>query len=190
MGLIATLSFDDGGPDDLKVIELLRRLQLPATFYLVVNRVRAMQAEAYAGFEIASHTVTHPNMAAWPLDLMRLELSDSRAWLRAWSDKSPSGVAWPGGGYSPECGVQAAAAGYRYGRGYYVSHGDSRLSGGPWNRSITFKFAHEAWAPTGQDAHLVAHPAAMSLPPFEQTLHAMIDRGYRFLTNAEFYHAI
>lgn len=189
----ATWSFDDGGPDDLRVMDILRAHGVTATFYLVAARVElTMNPRAYDGFEVASHTLTHPIMRNLTPAGRAAEIMESRAWFAGWLGEAPHGIAWPGGGYVPDCGDAARAAGYRYGRGYFVSPSDPHTFGAPWNRGISVKFAEQpVLIGAGcADLHLVAHPAAMNLALFEETLRLMLDLGYRFVPNAEFYHVV
>lgn len=187
---LATMSFDDGGPDDRRVIEMLERHNVPATFYLVLKRLAAMQSRDYAGHEVASHTMAHPRMVDCTPEQLTREIVDSRNRLADFCGAYPKGIAWPGGGYIAACGEIAKAAGYRYGRGYYTTQGDTRTEGGPWNRAITVKFNREIWRPRGNAVHLVAHPAAMSVDALDRTVQLMLDAGYRFVTNAEYYRCV
>lgn len=191
----ATWSFDDGGPADLPVLEILRKRGIPATFYLVMDRVSGMDPRVYDGVEVGSHTVTHPNMRVILPQRRLYEMDESRKWLASFIGKPVIGIAWPGGGYIPECGDVALTLGYLYGRGYYVTQGNARTVGGRWNRGISVKFQYPAgqnmlWIPTGEDVHLVGHPHLMDLVKFEATLQLIQDDGYRFVTNAEFYQCL
>ena len=81
MEKIMLLSFDDGTVYDPKFIELLNRYQIPCTFHLnsgleefvwyyhddPVKRQNLRQAkelDVYHGHEVASHTLTHPDLTA------------------------------------------------------------------------------------------------------------------------------
>ena len=64
-----TFSYDDGAVQDIRLIELLNRYGLKATFNLNsgllggYNRVPQQDVAAlYAGHEIAAHTLTHPDL--------------------------------------------------------------------------------------------------------------------------------
>src|SRR5262249_23365606 len=71
------LTFDDG-PDPTwtpKILAVLRREHVPATFFVVGTHVASypaiIRAELRAGDEVGSHTYTHANLAsaAWRLPL-------------------------------------------------------------------------------------------------------------------------
>lgn len=64
-----TCSFDDGGKDDLKIVKLLQKYKLPATFYIVLDWVGKdgfldwddIKEMDRLGFKIGSHSITHPS---------------------------------------------------------------------------------------------------------------------------------
>ena len=70
MQKIVTLSFDDGVTQDRKLISLLKKYGLKCTFNLNSKLLGSEGAlskiapgdvkEVYAGFEVASHSCTHP----------------------------------------------------------------------------------------------------------------------------------
>lgn len=68
-----TLSFDDGRVQDRRLIALLNRCGIKATFNLNSgeqgeNRIPLCEyAPLYAGHEIAAHGVRHPGMTATPV---------------------------------------------------------------------------------------------------------------------------
>ena len=75
------LTFDDG-PDARytpQVLEVLRREQVPATFFIIgLNgdlNARLLQRIVDEGHEIGNHTFTHPNIARISPQLLSLELS-------------------------------------------------------------------------------------------------------------------
>jgi len=81
------LTFDDG-PDPRwtpRVLDVLRRHHVPATFFVIGSRVLAhpeiVRAELRAGSEVGSHTFTHADVSAVPRWQARLELSLTQAAL-------------------------------------------------------------------------------------------------------------
>lgn len=96
-------SWDDGVVEDARLTELLRRYRARATFNLNPGLHRRQRSfgwrcgdqevwrlgwdelsEVYAGFEIANHSLSHPNLSdLGPLDLER-EVRDSRRLLQDW----------------------------------------------------------------------------------------------------------
>lgn len=54
------ISFDDGAHDDIRVVTLLEKYQLKATFFIPSNSWGADNLHIYDGHEVACHTHTHP----------------------------------------------------------------------------------------------------------------------------------
>jgi peptidoglycan/xylan/chitin deacetylase (PgdA/CDA1 family) len=78
---VVALTFDDG-PDPIwtpKILSVLRRYDVPATFFVVGSRVlqwpEIVRDEVEAGGEIGSHTLTHADMGAIPPWRQSLELA-------------------------------------------------------------------------------------------------------------------
>jgi peptidoglycan/xylan/chitin deacetylase (PgdA/CDA1 family) len=84
------LTFDDG-PHPLftpKLLDLLRREQVPVTFFVVGKMVdknpELVQQEAAEGHEVANHTYHHLRLASLPPDMIEPELREgARAIMRA-----------------------------------------------------------------------------------------------------------
>jgi peptidoglycan/xylan/chitin deacetylase (PgdA/CDA1 family) len=81
------LTFDDGpGPYTPRVLRVLERLRVPATFFVVgeqLNSFRAgLRAELRGGFEIGDHTETHPLLSRLGPAAQRRELRDQIARVR------------------------------------------------------------------------------------------------------------
>ncbi|MGH9580784.1 MAG: polysaccharide deacetylase family protein [Terriglobales bacterium] len=82
------LTFDDGpnDPHTLRLLEVLARHQVCATFFLigryVAQRPEIVQAIARAGHAFANHTFTHPNLAFCPPTRIRQELEQCQRALR------------------------------------------------------------------------------------------------------------
>lgn len=79
-----TLSFDDGRVQDRRLVALLNRCGIKATFNLNSgeqgeNRIPLCEyAPLYAGHEIAAHGVRHPGMTATPLPLSAQQVLEDR----------------------------------------------------------------------------------------------------------------
>jgi peptidoglycan/xylan/chitin deacetylase (PgdA/CDA1 family) len=78
-----SLTYDDALPSQLKyAVPVLAQYQLKATFFLSGGRIADFAAQAQAGHELGSHTVTHPcnaDLARLSLEEMALELDAGRA---------------------------------------------------------------------------------------------------------------
>ena len=128
-------SWDDGVVDDIRLADLLRRHQASATFNLnpglhhagrsfswrygdkeVWRLGRDELVEIYAGFEIANHSLNHPNLPDLsPTDLRR-EVQDSRRILQEWFQQPVRGFCYPFGGFNPVVKEAVRAAGHVYAR--------------------------------------------------------------------------
>ncbi|HRC68189.1 MAG TPA: polysaccharide deacetylase family protein [Candidatus Competibacter denitrificans] len=128
-------SWDDGVVDDLRLTDLLRRYGATATFNLnpglyqsgrsfgwhygdkeVWRLARDELTTVYAGFEIANHSLTHPNLADLsPMDLAR-EVGDSRRLLQDWFQQPVRGFCYPFGTFNPAVKEAIRATGHLYAR--------------------------------------------------------------------------
>lgn len=128
-------SWDDGVVDDCRLTELLRRYEATATFNLnpglhqpqrafswqygdkaVWRLGRDELASVYAGFEIASHSLTHPNLPDLsPADLA-WEIGESRRQLQEWFQQPVRGFCYPFGTFNPAVKEAVRAAGHIYAR--------------------------------------------------------------------------
>jgi peptidoglycan/xylan/chitin deacetylase (PgdA/CDA1 family) len=137
LGGTLSITFDDGYRDNIEVAApILRRLQLPATFFVTTgfvgsqvtppwdrqlpfkagwmswDDVRALHAE---GFEIGSHTDSHLDMGAADPDTVRADLALSKEKLREALGASVTLFAYPFGGpehISRRARDQVRAAGF------------------------------------------------------------------------------
>lgn len=112
-----TLSFDDGITQDERFIEILNKYGIKCTFninssllgmdgYLLINdkkishkkispeRVR----EVYKGHEVASHTLTHPNLTTLSPDEIIEQVERDRRTLSELAGYEVTGFAYPCGG--------------------------------------------------------------------------------------------
>ena len=107
------LTFDDGPNERTgEMLEMLAKLGVPATFFLVGFRAeeqpeltRAIQA---AGHEIENHSYTHPNLTTLTADEVEAQLSKTSAVIRAITGK-PSAYFRPPGGHIDRLVRRAAA---------------------------------------------------------------------------------
>jgi len=112
-----TLSFDDGVTQDIRLIEMLDRYGLKATFninsgllgkpgQLIRNgrevrhdRITAEDlSRVYAGHEIAAHTLTHPNLTQQTDEEIIRQVEEDRRRLSDLCGYEVVGMAYPGGG--------------------------------------------------------------------------------------------
>jgi hypothetical protein len=116
-----TTSWDDGHILDLRIADLLIKYNLTGTFYIAKNYLPTRLSETeIARFsqqhEIGSHTLTHPDLTSIPLDQVRSELKDSKAWLEGVIQKPVTAFCYPRGQFNPEIQRAVAEAGYTMAR--------------------------------------------------------------------------
>lgn len=76
------LTFDDGpGPYTARVLRILRRMHVHATFFVIGRQVaeypRLVAGEARSGSEVGDHTFTHPPLAALGRAAQRAQIVDT-----------------------------------------------------------------------------------------------------------------
>jgi len=135
-GMLIVQCWDDGVVDDIRLTEILRRYGARAAFSLnpgaygpgrsygwrhedkdVWRLGRDELASVYDDFEIASHSLTHPNLADISCDLMEQEIRQSRMILEDIFQKSVYGFCYPFDVYNDAVKNAVRAAGYRWARG-------------------------------------------------------------------------
>ncbi|MEI2783538.1 MAG: polysaccharide deacetylase family protein [Candidatus Competibacter sp.] len=134
-GMRVVQSWDDGVVEDIRLTELLRRHGATATFNLNPGLHRPQRSfgwnygdrevwrlgrdelvSVYAGFEIANHSLTHPNLPDLsPVDLER-EVAESRRILQDWFQRPIRGFCYPFGGCNSAVKEAVRAAGHAYAR--------------------------------------------------------------------------
>ncbi len=112
-----TFSYDDGVTQDIRLIEILNKYNLKATFNinsellgksgeLNINGIRiahnkipaADVPSVYKGHEIAVHTLTHPNLTQCDEAEVLRQVREDRNNLIALAGYDVNGMAYPGGG--------------------------------------------------------------------------------------------
>ncbi|MBL8259761.1 MAG: polysaccharide deacetylase family protein [Candidatus Competibacteraceae bacterium] len=128
-------SWDDGVVDDVRLTELLRRYGATATFNLnpglhqprrsyswsygakeVWRLGQEELASVYAGFEIANHSLHHPNLPDLAPQELGREVGDSRRILQDWFQQPVRGFCYPFGTWNPAVREAIRAAGHVYAR--------------------------------------------------------------------------
>ncbi|HSE61329.1 MAG TPA: glycosyltransferase [Candidatus Saccharimonadales bacterium] len=123
--LIVTTSWDDGHKLDVRLAALLRKYNLPGTFYvspfdrefpkkdlLTDAEVRALSKE----FEIGAHTMTHPRLPDISDDEARREMRESKEYLEGVTGKPIVSFCYPGGEYNRQHPGLAEEVGFSYAR--------------------------------------------------------------------------
>ena len=129
-----TFSYDDGVTQDIRLIELLNKYGLKGTFNLNSQlmeeeftwvhpygmNVTRLSVEAtrhlYDGHEIASHTLTHPDLRDKTDEQLLWEIGEDKRRLEELFGREVAGFAVPFHYFSDEFAHCAAKCGFRYAR--------------------------------------------------------------------------
>lgn len=128
-------SWDDGVVDDIRLAGLCREYGAAASFNLnpslhgssrghrwsyrgkdVQRLARSELADTYAGFEIANHTATHPDLRALPAEQLVGEITDARRALQDWFGQEVDGFCYPFGWGTQAAQEAVEQAGHRFAR--------------------------------------------------------------------------
>lgn len=112
------LTFDDGPHPSytLKLLEILKRYRIKATFFLVGKMAEKypdlVKAEVEAGHSIGNHTYHHVNLTKIPEWKVATEIKACGEVLKAITGRAPHLFRPPGGDYSKRVTEDAEALGY------------------------------------------------------------------------------
>lgn len=129
-------SWDDGVTADARLVEVLRKHKAKATFNLCaglhdigrqLSNIKSKAGpitrlgwnemkEVYSGFTIGNHSLSHPSLAALPLDTARRDVEEGRDRLQQFFDQPVLGFAYPNGSYNTQVMDVIRAAGHVYAR--------------------------------------------------------------------------
>jgi cellulose synthase/poly-beta-1,6-N-acetylglucosamine synthase-like glycosyltransferase/peptidoglycan/xylan/chitin deacetylase (PgdA/CDA1 family) len=185
------LTFDDG-PDPTwtpKILAVLRRHQVPATFFVVGSAAAAhpelVRAELEAGHEVGAHTYTHSDLATVSDRRARLELTMTQKALAGAAGVNTHLLRLPYSSSARELGAaELRAARAAAGAGYLLVF--ATTDGEDWRRPGSEAIVSRAAPSDGKGAVVLLHDGGGNR---EQTV-AAVDRlvtqlkakGYRFTT--------
>jgi peptidoglycan/xylan/chitin deacetylase (PgdA/CDA1 family) len=117
------LTFDDGFRSQVtNAMPTLKRLGWSGVLYLEVAALHTPGAEGIgkggvrsllrAGWELGSHTMTHPDLTTVAPDALHEEVAGARAWLRREFDVPVNGFCYPAGKYDDAVVAAVSGAGY------------------------------------------------------------------------------
>lgn len=101
-------------------LDLFEHCGIPATLFLIAEdlerpeKAELIEDAARRGFEIASHTVTHPDLTTLDRATKRREIFASRDRIAERFGAAPSGFRAPRFGFDDECADLLDEAGYRW----------------------------------------------------------------------------
>jgi L-malate glycosyltransferase len=123
--IIVTTSWDDGHKLDLKLINLLRKYNVPATFYVSPFNCEFNQKELLTtedvrniskDFEIGAHTMTHPHLPKISLENAKKEILESKKYLEKIINKKVTAFCYPYGEYNTNIKNSVKCSGFRIAR--------------------------------------------------------------------------
>jgi peptidoglycan/xylan/chitin deacetylase (PgdA/CDA1 family) len=132
------ITFDDGNADNYDyAFQTMKQFGIPGAMYVVANRtaspdylsVKQLQELIEAGWEIGSHSMTHPDLLSLDSEDLRTELLNSRLMLETTLGAKIESFAYPYGSSSPEIARKVGSLGYNnaMGLGNLTSHWRSNL---------------------------------------------------------------
>ncbi|MCH5324419.1 MAG: polysaccharide deacetylase family protein [Eubacterium sp.] len=93
---LAALTFDDGPNTDTTplVLEMLKKYNIPATFFLIGNNINEHSAAVAAsavqqGCELENHSLSHPAMSDMDVDAIRAEIAATDEKITAICGRTP-----------------------------------------------------------------------------------------------------
>jgi len=118
-----TLSFDDGGSDDRKLVEILNRYGLRAAFHLNSYSLdldgyvtRKEVSSLYKGHEVSAHSVSHPFLQHLPPTMVIDEMMKNRQELEQLCGYPVRGMSYPFATWNQEVLNLLPSLGFRYSR--------------------------------------------------------------------------
>lgn len=117
-----TMSYDDGRPEDRRLVALFNRYGIRGTFNVNAGLTmddRIPQSEyktLYQGHEVACHTYLHPTLARCPSEQVVEQVLQDRRALEQAMGTPVRGLAYPNGSYTPKIMELLPALGIRYAR--------------------------------------------------------------------------
>lgn len=180
------LTFDDGpGPATSKVLDVLRDMGVPATFFVVGTQVRQRPAEvarmAAEGHSVQNHTWSHPDLRRRADGVIAGELQRTSDAVEAITGVRPTCVRPPYGARNMRTDAAAAAQGLRTVI-WNVDSGDSRRRR-PTAEQIVRNVLRQA---NGGGLMVLFHDGGARHDATSAALPAVIaglrERGYSFVT--------
>jgi peptidoglycan/xylan/chitin deacetylase (PgdA/CDA1 family) len=121
---IVTLSFDDGDPRDLEIARLLKKYDLPATFYVPITNVERRETLtpgqivqlSEMGFEIGAHGYHHHYLDRIPASEVYEEIRSGKERLEQILGRNVTCFCYPGGKIPPVAVDAVRRLGFAYAR--------------------------------------------------------------------------
>ncbi|MGR5437039.1 polysaccharide deacetylase family protein [Vibrio owensii] len=127
--------WDDGLVSDIRLVELLKKYSAKATFNIstglneesrkvlwcyqgvdVIALAKHELESVFRGFDIASHSLSHPNLTALSEDEIRYQVSENKKQLEAIFEREIQGFCYPFGGADIKVAKIVEQCGHTYAR--------------------------------------------------------------------------
>lgn len=126
---ILTFSFDDGLESDIRLIEILDKYNIKASFHLnsgMLDKPGYVKSndisKIYKNHEIACHTYSHANLGLIPLSAVSEQIMEDRKKLEFITQKNVTGFAYPMSSYNDKVVDVLKSCGITYARDSKVTN--------------------------------------------------------------------
>ena len=119
---VLTMSYDDGRPEDRRLVELFNDSGIKGTFNVnsgltMDDRIPMSEyCELYRGHEIACHTYHHPTLARCPMEQVVQQIIEDRRKLEEAVGYPIRGLAYPNGSWNDDIVSVLPSLGIKYAR--------------------------------------------------------------------------
>ncbi len=188
------LTFDDG-PDPTwtpRILEVLRRHEVPATFFVVgaqaAKHPELVRAEVAAGHEIGAHTFTHSDLGAASAIRATIELSLSQSALAGAAGVSTHLLRLPYSAQTDDVsGSELAAARRAADLGYLLVFATE--DGEDWRQPGPGTIVARSTPPAGRGGVVLLHDGGgdrrQTVEAVDRLITKLKEQGYRFTTVSE-----
>ncbi len=130
------ITIDDGYRCFFKIYDFVKKREIPLTHFIYINFVEApggfnwdeLRKLAKEGFDIQSHTISHPDLTEISDNRLRIELELSKKWLEDELGVNIYAIAYPYGAVDQRVEREAILAGYWAGITIYWGYNDLRVN--------------------------------------------------------------
>lgn len=177
----------DGGPSTFTpaVLRTLRKFHVPATFFVVGQRVAAfpelVRRASRQGHEIANHSYSHPHVGRIGPDSVERDLSRASLLIRKYAGYSPCSFRAP---YLEQT-QRVREVAWSLGMATVGAEVDPVDWASPGVETITNRVVAGARSGSVLLMHDGGGPREQSVQAFPHLVRQLLDRGYRFVTLAE-----
>jgi len=180
---VIALTFDDGpGPYTPQVLSVLERYKVPATFFEIGKEIveypQYTQMLAAAGYPVADHTWTHPDLATIPVSEFPYQIDQTQNEIRSLTGQTPACVRPPDDVWDTTVLDQIAQRGLTT-MSYSIDPRDWSL---PGTQTIVDRVVAAAFSDAVVDLHDGGGDRAETVAALPQIIADLQGRGYSFVS--------